>query len=339
MQFRSILSQKLSTSTDLGIRPRGLIVAFYMILASAWFIAVLLRLTVRDLTSFNLLTAFHYATPMPLLLLLASFLAATALFLRHSKACAGWCLMAIVIAQSAGSHPLHHQPINTIEKSAQQRLMLWNVCHGRHGFDNVVHEMQSHNADIYMLIEAGPPTEQMRSFWQENFPKHEITLLGSEMVLLLRGTAGHVHVGALRPQGQYRQVEVTTTAGTFDLIFVDIHGRPTLSRREPIARLTELIDESTDHPLIVAGDFNTPRDSPLFQPLDARLSNAYDAAGTGFEPTWPWPLPLLTLDQVWSNSGIRFHHCQQSWCSTSDHRPVVVDFSLTEQQMKLVNNP
>ncbi len=339
MKFRSILSPISRASTDVGIRPRGLIVASYIILASAWVIAVLLRLTVRDLTSFNQLTAYHYATPMPLLFLLALFLAITAFFLSHSKASAGWCLLAMVIAQSAGSYPIQNQAINSIEEPLQQRLMLWNVCHGRNGFDNVVDEMQSHNADIYMLIEAGPPSEKMRCFWQENFPDHEVTLLGSEMVLLLRGTAGQVQVGALRPQGQYRQVEVATTAGKFDLLFVDIHGRPTLSRREPIARLTELVDESSDGPLLVAGDFNTPRDSPLFQPLDARLCNAYDAVGTGFEPTWPWPFPLLTLDQVWSNSGVCFHHCLQSWCSISDHRPVIVDFSLTQQQLKLANNP
>lgn len=310
----------------LAIRGRGLIRAFYVWACLIWILGIIVRLTVRDQSPSTLLTAFHYATPTTVLFLLAFLLAATSLLLRAPRQFCSWCLLGMIVAQSAGSHPLGVINPTAQQAGPERTALLWNVCHGRMGWDQVISELKTYDADVYTLIEAGKPTEEMREMWKRGFPEHDVTFLGGEMVLITRGKTGDIEFGELGTRGQYRLVELNDAGSEYKVMLVDIHGRPNYCRRPSLDRLAELLDENQSMPLLIAGDFNTPRESPLFQPVAERAHNAYDAAGIGFQPTWPWPLPLLTLDQVWGNAGIRFSSCETGWSSASDHRPVLVRY-------------
>ncbi|MCG6157452.1 endonuclease/exonuclease/phosphatase family protein [Rubinisphaera margarita] len=314
-----------------AIQVRNLLIALYAWMTLGWTVAAVLRLTIRDLGPIPLVSGFYYASPGPLLFLLALFLGMLCLILGRPRRMACWGVLALVVAQSAGSHRVVTPALPDVVTTSSQRLLLWNVCHGRHGWQQVVTEIQKYDPDIITLVEAGPPTEEMRQIWESGFPEHEVTLLGGEMVLLIRGGTAHdVAAGDLGIDGHYRQVEVSLGDRDLSVLFVDIHGRPDYDRAPAMNRLAELIDQTGNQPLLIAGDFNTPRESPLFQPIDERTSNAYDSSGRGFQPTWPWPLPLLTLDQVWSNAGLSFDDCFAGWSSASDHRPVIADFRLLE---------
>jgi endonuclease/exonuclease/phosphatase (EEP) superfamily protein YafD len=78
--------------------------------------------------------------------------------------------------------------------------------------------------------------------------------------------------------------------------------------------------------LIVLGDFNTPADSAFFRPLRAFATNAFEVAGSGCAATWPMPLPVLSLDQMWTTGRLRAVRCEHMLSWRSDHRAVRAEF-------------
>ena len=125
---------------------------FYSVAVVFWIAAVLVRLSVRDLSPFSLVTVFYYMSPGVLLFLGAGLLMFYAGAIRRYRLAATWCVMAVVVAQCAGSH--HVLPVQYSDSSQQQktyRILLWNTCHGRHGWENVVEELNRHQADIIAL--------------------------------------------------------------------------------------------------------------------------------------------------------------------------------------------
>ncbi len=299
----------------------------YPLVMFVWIAAVLVRLTVRDLSPFAFVTVLYYVSPGILLFLAAGVIALYMGLVRRYRTAATWCVMALVVAQCAGSHRiLSQKDPNRLQQPKRYSLLLWNTCHGRHGWENIARELSKHRADIIALVEAGPPTETMRAFWKKHFPDYDISLLGGEMVLLTRGTSTAVRAARIGWQGQVREVELILDGHRLITMVVDIHGRPDLPRGEAIRMLASLLETRRSDPVLVAGDFNTPSESPLFQPVRQQGVNAFEVAGRGYSPTWPWILPVLVLDQIWGNQQVRFDDCHTVWSQASDHSAVIAEF-------------
>ena len=76
------------------------------------------------------------------------------------------------------------------------------------------------------------------------------------------------------------------------------------------------------------GDMNTPARSIHLDTLRKTFRNTFEERGNGFYHSWPMPLPVLSLDQVWINKRIYVGSCELQWTLHSDHRPMVCTLSL-----------
>ncbi len=76
---------------------------------------------------------------------------------------------------------------------------------------------------------------------------------------------------------------------------------------------------------MLLGDFNTPVDSVWLSAIRARFDNAFEVAGNGILATWPLPLPVLALDQVWVSDQLGVSCAKIGWSMLSDHRPVFTE--------------
>ncbi len=299
----------------------------YCVAALLWIAAALVRLTVRDLSPFSLVTVLYYISPGVLLFLSAGLLMFLAGAVRKYRLAATWCMLAVVVAHCAGSHQVFSvQQTDSARQHKTYHLLLWNICHGRHGWENIAEEINTHQADIIALVEAGSPSEEMRAFWKKHVPGYDISFLGGEMVLLTKGKSTAVRARKIGRQGQVREVDLILDGHSLTAMVVDIHGRPDLPRGESIRDLADLLKTRQAQPVLIAGDFNTPSESPLFQPLHRQGVNAFEVAGQGYSPTWPWGLPVLVLDQIWGNDQIRFDCCHTVWSNASDHSAVISEF-------------
>ncbi|MEW4530574.1 endonuclease/exonuclease/phosphatase family protein [Maioricimonas sp. JC845] len=204
------------------------------------------------------------------------------------------------------------------------RVVFWNTRHLAAGSERIARAVGQFDADIIALCEAGPATEEQRALWRNACPGYDVTFLGNEMMVLTRGTSGDSATFNLSNHTEVRQLEVVLPEGCVTCLLVDVASSPMFPRRQALKELAAIADAASDRPLLILGDFNTPSDSVLFGPLRDGHDNAFEEAGRGFRPTWPVPLPVLDLDQIWTNRKVEIRECGIGWWWVSDHRPVHV---------------
>jgi vancomycin resistance protein VanJ len=75
----------------------------------------------------------------------------------------------------------------------------------------------------------------------------------------------------------------------------------------------------SDHPVLVAGDFNVPGLSRLTDDMLGNFDDAFIRAGRGFGNTYPSKLPFLRIDRVFTGHGLRAVEFQVGDGRASDH--------------------
>lgn len=94
------------------------------------------------------------------------------------------------------------------------------------------------------------------------------------------------------------------------------------------AALLERVDKFRD-PTIVAGDFNSTRDSSLHATLRRKLKDAWEVGGAGFGGTvYLFDRLPLRIDYVYVSDQFRVRHTEIPEFGCSDHQPVVSDVVL-----------
>jgi len=186
-------------------------------------------------------------------------------------------------------------------------------------------EVESFDANIIGLVEA--QRRQMPSydpqFWQHRFPDYSVEATRLGMVFLVRGTIHDRGYEKLDRGSHVRWWDVEVAGRPLRAFLVDIASNPRQSRHAALSRLRALVESSGDRPVLILGDFNTPLGAPSLTGLQqAGLRPAVLEKGHGYRCTWPAPLPLLTLDQLWVNSQVAVHNAVTGWSWNSDHRPI-----------------
>lgn len=126
-------------------------------------------------------------------------------------------------------------------------------------------------------------------------------------------------------------VRVATPKGPLNLVIVDLISHPTLNRGVPIQQISDWIGKLPPSiPVIVLGDFNTPRDALSFDPLRKRLRNAYEIAGRGWPYSWPIPVPVYSIDHAWVSRSVHVLNYSMKGSWLSDHRRQVMDIEIAK---------
>ena len=124
-------------------------------------------------------------------------------------------------------------------------------------------------------------------------------------------------------------VRVTTPQGPLDVMAFDLVSHPTLDRFPPMRQLAEWVaGRGTDIPLMILGDFNTPRDSASFEPLRLEMRNAYEIGGDGWPYSWPVPFPVYAIDHAWVSPSVQVLDHAYKTSFLSDHRRQILNIRL-----------
>ena len=284
-------------------------------------VAVLIRVTIADWYFAS--GILFYATPWPVIAagFAAAGIASTSLF--------SW-RMYVPLATAAAAAALlwtrnsWRQPAPESARGAV-RIVLWNVARPDRWLPPVAAWLRSQDADIIALVEAQPKRTSTLERWRELFPDYRLVPGGRNMLCLIRGDV--LTQATDDPNGYYcTDLRLRIHGRELRVLQVDFNAHPLHSRRPPFENLSGKVTTLAGEPLIVLGDFNTPTESVYFRRLRQHLSNAYETAGTGWAETWPWPLPLLSLDQMWTTPQLRAVRCEHAGSWESDHKAVVADF-------------
>jgi hypothetical protein len=99
-------------------------------------------------------------------------------------------------------------------------------------------------------------------------------------------------------------------------------------RRAEFAKLVEVVSRTAaDAPLIIGGDFNTPPDHTITEPLSKFASDAFAGAGRGWGATGINWVPMVRIDQIWASQNYSPVNAFARKTKHSDHRMAVADFN------------
>ena len=265
-----------------------------------------------------------YATPWPVLAALAFGLACYALGRqRRARALA----LALVLAGSAAMWTrqsfIRAQPA---AGDVAMRLVYWNASRPEKRRAQSVNYLQSLHADIIAVGEANVYVDDFPAEWREAFPGRSLLQRGG-LVLVTPEPPISTEVGRLADRGDYLLARCLVKEHAVTLLLVDFETRVGSSKVAAFARLNEIIAAHRDEPLVIVGDFNTPRESVHFDGWRKDFREAFDSAGHGFAETWPMPLPVLRLDHCWLGPRWRAVHTELGTSLRSDHRAIITDLT------------
>jgi vancomycin resistance protein VanJ len=285
-------------------------------------LGLLVRLTVRD----RILVAntIYYATPWSVLCALGIVSA----FWTKSRLRRRWATAIAMTALACGAMWVWSAWLFRAAPSDGNgiRVMTWNLSHGRWGLAGLAAEAARLNPDLGVFIEADPSRLDVRAIMKAAFPKHHVFLLGGGIVLVSRwpgGEARAYQIGSGEVESRIREIDLATPGGIWTVFSCDISSN-TLYQREPHFRELASRIAGCPNPVLIAGDFNTPLDSVHLDHLRALgLVEAFETGGSGYLPTWPVPLPVLSLDQIWMSTQFQPVHCVRRWHWRTDHAAVI----------------
>lgn len=293
---------------------------------AAFLLAAGLTLRIARCDTEGLLLAVHYATPWPLLAMLALVLALFWAFRRRLLAVGAFavigtgCAWAWIDASWKWNEP---QTAN-----APLRFVYWNAAGPKERAPAVMDYLQELRADLIAVGECGSDEGKVAKLWNTRFPGRSVAVLRGECAVIADGSIRHANYGSLNRAGRYHVMKLTLRDHAITLILVDFDADVTRSRAPAFEKLRDVIASHRGESVLVMGDFNTPIDSPHFAMLRGPLRDAFEAAGRGPSETWPVPLPLLSLDHIWIHPSFRIVNAQLGWSGLSDHRPVIVDLEM-----------
>jgi len=293
----------------------------------AWMIVgILLKVTrVRD--RFDGLSLVYYSTPWPVLAFGFLLLAA------HNYRRARWHPMRRYIAFTVVALftwiATSWYSAEPVPGEAEVRLVQWNVDRPVDRFDRCVKWLRAQNPDIICLSEAEPEETRTRDLWQREFPGYRLLPGAMNMLCLVRGEVAS-SVGLTLGASSYGALHRVRIRGReINVLQVDVIALPSRSRKVQLAKLAEIANAHPNGNLIIAGDFNTPRESAHLDALRGKFNHAFEVAGRGLAETWPSLAPALSIDHIWLGATWQPLTCHHGWSWLSDHRPVVVDLATT----------
>lgn len=284
-------------------------------------IGPIVRCTVQD--RIPGLSLFFYASPWPVIALGA--LIAGIFWKRRGQKWLSIVLAVECLAATGMWLASNWQWRPQSEARGALRVVHWNVDRPDKRQAGTMQWLAAQDADIIAIAERQPRKLNTMSRWEAAFPGFKLVPAKGETLLLVRGEVASIKK-ALRDDGSFATV-IHTRVRDRDVTVVqtDLYGGPGHDRSEAIRQLIAIVERHRDENMIVLGDFNTPADSALLAPIRRDLTNAFEAAGHGCIATWPMPLPVLSLDQIWTSHSLKPVRCEHFGSWRSDHRAVVAE--------------
>ncbi len=229
----------------------------------------------------------------------------------------GWIFLGVDMAWHCRMSPVEEEAL---------RVVHWNLARPRADNESVWAALREEQAAIYVLAERplGPVEKDARRLDLASgygVAWGELSVVSRYPLEVLERRYTGV--------GSMLGLRVMSEDGELVLIAVDAYSHPLLNPQPLVRAIVECAEEYGDGlPVIVIGDFNTLRGSPLLAELRECFDNAYETAGCGWPYTWPTPIPLFSIDHTWVNERVEIQRYRLRGGRLSDHARQVLDVRL-----------
>ncbi len=205
------------------------------------------------------------------------------------------------------------------------RVAHWNTAWGRFRGADIWTHLASDRPDVCVFSE--PPLLGFEAAAHRLLPGCR-THVGAGMAIISRYPL-EILGSLVVPNVLSWHARLTTPDGPLDILGVDLPSAPFMDRRALLAAIAEWVGRHDPAvPLLVIGDFNTPVDSMHLAPLRRMMRPAYELAGRGWPYSWPMPVPMWTIDQIWTSPLVRVRVHDYRFAVCSDHLREIAEIEL-----------
>jgi len=163
---------------------------------------------------------------------------------------------------------------------------------------------------------ADPPPSDLESKWF-------IPIHGAVMCCEVEAPGGTFRLVNLHLSSPHRPLDTFREDRQAAEVLLASNSNRRRKQSQAIARQVRQIGG----PFVLAGDFNTPDDSPIFRSSWSDFSDAFDTAGFGFGTTYVKHHTWLRIDHVLYGAGWHCRSCYTSGDVGSGHRAVYAELA------------
>lgn len=268
---------------------------------------------------------FFYAMPKPCLLGLSALLTCWPKLGRNQRVPACLTSLGLVFWWLSTSWCMSERatvPNKNGPNDEPLTILYWNLCRPTALDQEMVDLVKQTQPDLAVFVEAGNAGAFLANY-AESLPDYRPELMQRNIMRLSRlKTASHRSPVYPR-MAAYAQFDLAGRGPDFPVIVADIFPHMFHSRKPQIDNVFALTNQRPD--AVIIGDFNTPLESAHLTQFRKHFTEAFEAAGFGLKETWPWGMPLLSIDHIWVGSEWEVLAADKFWRLTgSDHAALLV---------------
>ncbi len=196
------------------------------------------------------------------------------------------------------------------------KVTLWNTGRNLWKMPREWPALVEPETKLVVLIEAGPLPDDVWQGFTATHPDLTWEKLEGGIVVGVRGRL--IDTTAFGDAGRFRchRVRVQIDGTDYAVLAIDIPSQPWLLRGPYLDRIHKV---AANERCLILGDFNTPPTARGFDAWRDQFSLANDSGQKGFQETWLYGLPVLTLDQLWLSRDLRNIRTTKTATLRSDH--------------------
>lgn len=217
------------------------------------------------------------------------------------------------------------------------RAISANVHTGNQSYELFINLIKQKNPDFFVVMEANRDWIDQLEVLREEYPHSLVRPRSDNFGIALFSKIPFESSEIIElADSQVPTLVVTINIDGRSLSVIGTHPLPPVnseyvgSRNRQVAALGELV-RNTPGPLVVLGDLNMTSWSPYFRDLIEQTGLRDSRKGFGVQATWPEAIPPLSIpiDHALVSPEIAVSDRRVGENIGSDHRPIVVDFSLS----------
>lgn len=282
----------------------------------AYAFLLLIHFILKD--HFQFLQIVFYAFPLPILIFIGSVI--TILFYR-SKAYFIFLICLIIVLNIVWFNNAYIFPRHVEIPENATSVIFWNAA-DRPTIPMAIlsKNINKIQPDIIALVETEHATEEDIVQLSEEFPAYEFRILDGYMMIGVKGHIKNVSYVIEEYSHDINFVEMEIANGPLLVALTDTFQSPTMDKRKTLGTVLQLVSERNVD--LIVGDFNTPYESVHFRNFEIDYNSFHDY-GQGFSATWPFGIPLLEIDQIYTVKTLSPILLQKFYYNVSDHAMLV----------------
>ena len=246
-----------------------------------------------------------------------------------------WILFVFLFVDEAKSYPRMMLP----EPPHDLRVVSLNCAGGTY---SAAEEVKAQNPDI-VLFQESCGKDDLAKLAKLFFGAEGSYLFGPDASIIARGSL----VGVATPKGtndyvaaewtdvKGRKLNVVSLRLVPPVMRVDLYDMSAWKdfadnramRRTQVKRIADELERLNFFPHLIGGDFNTPPDHDVLDPLTKGLTDTFAKTGVGYGATCVNPYPcVVRIDHIYCSTKVTPTRSRVIATQNSDHRMLVSDF-------------